>query len=215
MASQRFTQWSGLSLALGGTGLVLHYVLHPLGENSQFIQSAIWIPAHVIGAVSWVLILAGTFGFYSQYSKALGRLGLVGFVLAFAGGVTRPGELLFLGSIAGPVIASQSPSLLDPGGALYLPLLISVGFATFVYGVGYLLMAIRILPAQVVPPWSTWLVILSILLALATIGAYAAGAGVFIVGSVAGIIFSMGLFGWGYSLWSNWKPESSGTAVSA
>jgi len=185
----------------------VHYLIHPLGENSQYILEPIWIPAHLVGVIAWVLIVVGTFGFYGEHSGRLGRLGATGFVLAFVGGVTRPGELLFLGSIAGPLIASQSPTLLDPGGVLYLPLLLAVGTATLVYGVGYLLIGIPVLRARLVPSWSAWLVIGSIFLALVTIVAYALGAGVFLVGSVAGIIFSVGLVGWGYALWSGWKPE--------
>jgi hypothetical protein len=189
---------------------MLHYLVHPLGENSQYIQGRAWIPAHLIGFVAWVFILFGTFGFYNHFSKDLGRLGALGFVLAFVGGVTRPGELLFLGSIVGPLIASQpsSAAMLDPGGVLYLPLVLAVGTATLVYGVGYLLIGIRVLRARLVPAWSAWLVIGSISLALVTLVAYALSAGVFLVGSVAGVIFSGGLVGWGRALWSGWKPET-------
>lgn len=202
MASQGAHRRSGLALASGGLILVLHYLLHPLGENSQFIQEWIWIPAHVIGAAAWVLIVFGTFGFYHQHSKELGRAGAIGFVLAIVGGVTRPGELLFLGSIAGPLIASQSPAMLDPAGVLYLPLLLAVGMATGLYGIGYLLIALPVLRNRIVPVGWTGLVIFSISLAFVTLVAYAFGAGVFALGSVAGVIFSFGLFGWGYSLWT-------------
>ncbi len=160
----------------------------------------------MIGAVAWIFIVFGTFGFYNQYSRTLGNLGKLGYILAILGGVMRPGELIFLGSIAGPIIASQTPALLDPGGALYLPLLLAVGIATFVYGIGYLLIAIPVLRAQVVPKGWTWLVVFSILLAIVTLVAYVLGAGVFALGTVAGVIFSFGLTGWGYSLWSGWTP---------
>ncbi|HZY47030.1 MAG TPA: hypothetical protein VFE96_04460 [Candidatus Bathyarchaeia archaeon] len=208
MAKQGTGSSSGLALAIGGLTLVIHYLIHPLGENSVYIKQWIWIPAHLIGAAAWILILAGTFGFYNQYGKTLGRLGSIGFVLALIGGSTRPGELLFLGAIAGPLIASQTPAMIDPGGVLYMPLLLAVGVATAIYGVGYLLIAIPVLRAQVVPKGWTWLVIFSILLAIVTLTAYALGAGVFALGSVAGVIFSFGLVGWGYSLWSGWKPEA-------
>jgi hypothetical protein len=209
MTGQGTGHWSGLALAIGGLALVVHYLTHPLGENSQYISLWIWVPAHLIGAAAWVLILFGMFGFYGQYSKTLGRLGSIGFILAFVGGSTRPGELLFLGSLAGPLIASQSPQMIDPGGSLYLPLLLAVGVATAVYGVGFLLIAIPVLRAEVVPKGWTWLVIFSILLAIVTLAAYVLGAGVFALGSVAGVIFSFGLVGWGYSLWSGWKPANS------
>jgi hypothetical protein len=187
---------------LGGALLAIHYLTHPLGETPQFILSGIWEPAHFIGAVAWVLILLGTAGFYSQYSGKLGRLGAVGFLLAFVGGVNRPGELLVVGTIIGPLIAAQAPSLLDVGGSLYGPLLLTVGLITVIYGVGFFLLAIAalrsaILPrTPIVPRLSLWMVILAVPLAL---GFFV----LFVVGSIAGLIFSLGLIGWGYGLQLN------------
>jgi hypothetical protein len=202
MALQSLARWSGPTLMLGGALLAIHYLTHPLGETPQFILSGIWEPAHFIGAVAWVLILLGTAGFYSQYSGKLGRLGSVGFLLAFVGGVNRPGELLVVGTIIGPLIAAQAPSLLDVGGSLYGPLLLTVGLITVIYGVGFFLLAIAalrsaILPrTPIVPRLSLWMVILAVPLAL---GFFV----LFVVGSIAGLIFSLGLTGWGYGLQLN------------
>jgi len=187
---------------LGGLLLAIHYLTHPLGETPQFIQSDIWAPAHFVGAVAWVLILLGSAGFYSQYSGKLGRLGSAGFLLAFIGGVNRPGELLVVGTVIGPLIAEQAPSLLDSGGSLYGPLLLTVGLITLIYGLGFFLLAIAtlrsaILPrAPIVPRLSLWMVILAVPLAL---GFFV----FFVIGSIAGLIFSLGLTGWGYGLWLN------------
>ncbi|OLD77915.1 hypothetical protein AUF62_03675 [archaeon 13_1_20CM_52_20] len=202
MALQNLARWSGPTLMLGGLLLAIHYLTHPLGETPQFIRSAIWAPAHFIGAVAWVLILLGSAGFYSQYSGKLGRLGLAGFLLAFIGGANRPGELLVVGTVIGPVIATQAPSLLDPAGALYGPLLLTVGLITLTYGLGFFLLAIATLRSAIVPRTpivprlSIWMVILAIPLAL---GFFI----FFIIGSIAGLIFSLGLIGWGYGLWLN------------
>jgi hypothetical protein len=157
---------------------------------------------HFIGAVAWVLILLGSAGFYSQYSSKLGRLGLAGFLLAFVGGANRPGELLVVGTIIGPLIAAQAPSLLDVGGSLYGPLLLTVGLITVIYGIGFFLLAIATLRSAIfprtaiVPRLSLWMVILAVPLAL---GFFA----LFVIGSIAGLIFSLGLIGWGYGLWLN------------
>lgn len=198
--NQRFTHWSGLALFLGGILLGVHYLIHPLGESSQYILTGIWVPAHLIGALAWVLILIGSFGFYAQYSRELGRLGSFGFILAFVGGVLRPGELLFLGSIAGPLIATQAAAMLDPGGILYFPLLLTVGLTTAIYGLGYLLLAIATLRAALVPSWAVWSIIIAVPLAL---GIFL----LFVIGTIAGIIFSLGLFGWGHALWSGEKSQ--------
>jgi dipeptide/tripeptide permease len=202
MALQSLARWSGPTLMLGGLLLAIHYLTHPLGETPQYILSGIWEPTHFIGAVAWVLILVGTAGFYSQYSGKLGRLGSVGFLLAFVGGANRPGELLVVGTVIGPLIAAQAPSLLDVGGSLYGPLLLTVGLITVIYGVGFFLLAVAalrsaILPrTPIVPRLSLWMVILAVPLAL---GFFV----LFVVGSIAGLIFSLGLIGWGYGLQLN------------
>ncbi|TMH95772.1 hypothetical protein E6H37_04695 [Candidatus Bathyarchaeota archaeon] len=200
MGVQNLARWSGPTLMIGGLLLAIHYLTHPLGETPQFILSDIWAPVHFVGAVAWVLILLGLVGFYSQYSGKLGHLGSVGFLLAFVGGANRPGELLVVGTVIGPLIAAQAPSLLDVGGSLYGPLLLTVGLITVVYTLGFLLLAIAtvrsaIIPrTALVPRLSLWMVILAVPLAL---GFFV----LFVIGSIAGLIFSLGLIGWGYGLW--------------
>src|SRR5256885_11987550 len=86
MALQNLARWSGPTLMLGGLLLAIHYLTHPLGETPQFIRSAIWAPAHFIGAVAWVLILLGSAGVFSPYPGKLGRFGVAGFLPPFLGG---------------------------------------------------------------------------------------------------------------------------------
>src|SRR2546427_10261475 len=106
MALQSLARWSGPTLMLGGLLLSIHYFTHPLGETPQFIRSAIWAPAHFIGAVAWVLILLGSAGFYSQYYGKVGRFGAGGLLLALIRGAYRPGELLVLGTGIGPPVGA-------------------------------------------------------------------------------------------------------------
>ncbi len=176
MAPQNLARWSGPTLMLGGLLLAIHYLTHPLGETPQFIQSAIWAPAHFVGAIAWVLILLGSAGFYSQYSGKLGRLGSAGFLLAFIGGANRPGELLVVGTVIGPLIATQTPS----------------GFGFFLLAIATIRSAI-IPRTAIVPRLSLWMIILAVPLAL---GFFV----LFIIGTIAGLIFSLGLIGWGYGL---------------
>ncbi len=196
MGVQNLAHWSGPTLMLGGLLLAIHYLTHPLGETPPFILTSSWVPVHFIGAVAWVLILLGSAGFYSQYSGRLGYLGLAGFLLAFIGGANRPGELLVVGTVIGPLIAAQTPYLLDTGGYLYGPLLLTVGLITVIYGIGFFLLAIATLRAAIVPRLSLWMVILAVPLALGFFF-------LFVIGSIAGLIFSLGLVGWGYGLWLN------------
>ena len=200
MGGQNLAHWSGPTLMLGGLLLAIHYLTHPLGETPPYILANVWVPVHFIGAVAWVLILLGTAGFYSQYSGILGRLGSAGFLLAFIGGANRPGELLVVGSVIGPLIAAQTPSLLDTGGYLHDPLLLTVGLITVIYGLGFFLLAIATLRSAIVPRTaivphlSLWMVILAVPLALGFFF-------LFVIGSIAGLAFALGLVGWGYGLW--------------
>src|SRR5260370_20849556 len=199
---QNLAHWSGPTPMRGGMLLAIHYLTHPLGETPPVILASVWMPVHFIGAVAWVLILLGSAGFYSQYSSKLGYLGSAGFLLAFIGGANRPGELLVVGTVIGPLIAAQTPSLLDTRGYLYGPLLLTVGLITVIYGIGFFLLAIATLRAAIVPHtaivprMSLWMVILAVPLALGFFF-------FFVIGSIAGLIFSLGLVGWGYGLWLN------------
>src|SRR5207245_2417378 len=187
MGVQNLARWSGPTLMIGGLLLAIHYLTHPLGETPQFILSDIWAPVHFVGAVAWVLILLGLVGFYSKYSGRLGHLGSIGFLLAFIGGANRPGELLVVGTVIGPLIAAQTPSLLDTGGYLYSPLLLTVGLITVIYGLGFFLLAIATLRAAIiphtaiVPRLSLWMVILAVPIALGFFF-------LFVIGSIAGLI---------------------------
>jgi len=79
-------------------------------------------------------------------------------------------------------------------------LLLTVGLVTVIYGIGFFLLAIATLRAAIVPhtaivPYmSLWMVILAVPLALGFFF-------LFVIGSIAGLIFSLGLVGWGYGLW--------------
>jgi len=210
MGVQNLAHWSGPTLMLGGLLLAIHYLTHPLGETPQYILTNVWAPVHFIGSVAWVLILLGSAGFYSQYSGKLGHLGSAGFLLAFIGGANRPGELLVVGTVLGPLLAAQAPSLLDVGGSLYGPLLLTVGLITVIYGLGFFLLAIATLRSTIVPRTaivprlSLWMVILAVPSALGFFF-------LFVIGSIAGLIFSLGLVGWGYGLWLNEMSMRTGS----
>src|SRR2546428_9263851 len=99
MALQSLARWSGPTLMLGGLLLSIHYFTHPLGETPQFIRSAIWAPAHFIGAVAWVLILLGSAGVSSQYYGQARRFVSGGVLLAFLGAAYRRGGILVVGAL--------------------------------------------------------------------------------------------------------------------
>src|SRR3989442_6465926 len=113
MGVQNLAHWSGPTLMLGGLLLAIHYLTRPLGETSTFILTGVWVPVHFIGSVAWVLILLGSAGVYSQYSRRLSHVGSICLLLAFIGGANKSGVLMVVCTVISPLIAAQTTSLLD------------------------------------------------------------------------------------------------------
>ena len=106
-------RWSGLALVGGGLLLAVATALHPTRETTATILQAEvrLVAAHVLFTLSSVLILLGLPGLYGVESVRTGRLGLVGFLLAFMGTtlVAVSGNFGFLA----PVLAAESPATID------------------------------------------------------------------------------------------------------
>jgi hypothetical protein len=128
-------RWSGLALVAGGLLLAVATTLHPSRETTATILQAEvrLVAAHVLFTLSSLLILLGLPGLYATASTRMGRLGLVGFLLAFLGTtlVAVSGNFGFLA----PVLAAESPATIDAIN-LYPPVvaLNGVAFAGFVVG---------------------------------------------------------------------------------
>src|SRR5918995_5133665 len=80
-------RWSGLALVAGGLLLVVATALHPSRETpATILQAEVrLVAAHVLFTLSSLLVLLGLPGLYGAKSVWMGRLGLVGFLLAFLG----------------------------------------------------------------------------------------------------------------------------------
>jgi len=128
-------RWSGLALAAGGLVLAVATVLHPSRETpATILQAEVrLVAAHALSTLSYLLVLLGLPALYGAASVGMGRLGLVGFLLAFLGTmlVAVSGNFGFLA----PVLAAESPETIDainrypPEAALN-----GVAFAGFVVG---------------------------------------------------------------------------------
>jgi MFS family permease len=128
-------RWSGLALIMGGVLMVVATVLHPSQETPAAILEAEvrLVAAHALLTLSYLLVLLGLPALYGAASVRMGRLGLVGFLLAFLGTmlIAVSGNFGFLA----PVLAAQSPATIDainrypPEGALN-----AVAFGGFVVG---------------------------------------------------------------------------------
>ena len=96
-------------------------------------------------------MLLGLPGLYAGQRRGMGRLGLVGLLTAFSGTylIAVTGNFGFLA----PVLAKQSPAVLDSIGQ-YLPVLIINGLAASFFMIGYLLFGVAMIRTATLPRWS-------------------------------------------------------------
>ena len=150
-------RWSGLALVAGGLLLAVATVLHPSRETpATILQAEVrLVAAHVLFTLSSLLVLLGLPGLYWTESARMGRLGLVGFLLAFMGTtlVAVSGNFGFLA----PVLAADSPATIDAINR-YPPevALDAVAFSGFV--VGFVLFGIAMIKTATLPRFSGLLV---------------------------------------------------------
>lgn len=144
-----------VSIAAGGL-IAVHQVVGVLTAR----QSATDLPHalnNVLGLVALVLLLLALVGLYARQWEATGGLGLVGFLLAFAGTTLVAGDWWFE-AFVGPVLADAAPALLErpPGGWL-----LTGGATTFTaFAIGWALFGIASLRARVFPrPASVLLIV--------------------------------------------------------
>jgi hypothetical protein len=83
----RLFRWSGMALVAAGVLMVVATLLHPSRETAPTIVATEprLIAAHVAYTLAWLLVLLGLPGLYAAQRGGMGRLGLVGFLTAFAG----------------------------------------------------------------------------------------------------------------------------------
>jgi hypothetical protein len=199
-------RWSGLALVAGGLLLAVATVLHPSRETTATILQAEvrLVAAHALFTLSYLLVLLGLPGLYGAESVRMGRLGLVGFLVAFMGTtlVAVSGNFGFLA----PVLAARSPATIDAINS-YPPevALDAVAFGGFV--VGFILFGMAMAKTATLPRFSGLLVavgaaiqVLGFALAQTVLSALWSFA---ILGSVA---LGAGLAWPGYQLWQ--KPAS-------
>ncbi len=207
MSTAKVIRWGGLALMLGGIGFAVHLITHPPGETAPYAFYALWVPSHLLGGIASLLIALGLVGLYLRQSENVGVLGLIGFVLAYAGTTLAAGALIFLSVGLIPFLAFRGmDSLVDPKGPLLssTPMHLATGLPALSLVLGLLILAIVTLRARVLPHWGAWLIIFTIPLAIVGsvlilfIGTSWQG----LIQSILGVLLGLGLVAWGWALWS-------------
>ena len=191
----RLVRWAGVANLLAGVTLIIHALLHPQGTSAAATQESLWLPAHVIGYIGFILGMFGIVGLLAGQIGALKSGGVAGFAMAFAGQTITAG-IVFFDSFVAPVLGRDAPSLLDTQGPLFGgPVGIVVIIGGLLVTIGYITFGIATMRAGVLPRWGALLVVLGSWFGLVAAFSHIA----FVVGAV---IFGIGNVWLGYGLWS-------------
>ncbi len=173
MATRKLIRWSAIAWLLSALTGIVSIVLVPSDYAENAVFSSLWTPIHAVLTISYMLFLFGLIGFYLVQADKAGRLGSIGFVLAFFGALMVTAQIVVATWIL-PVIASQPDvpktafEMLDPAGPL--PAFSLVTFAAyFPLGIGLILMGVASMRAGVLPRWAGLLLIIGTVLEFAVL----------------------------------------------
>ena len=185
MSSSSLIRLAGLAALSSGVLSVIGDLLSLLVdlENPVSATTSSYTIVYFLYLLSTALVLLGLVGLYTSQSRAVGILGLVGFLVAFLGTVMLVGGLWFELFVT-PNLAAQAPVLVEAD-------LGSLGFTlTFFLGaVGWVLFGVATLRANVYPRWAAVLLIVG-------------GVIFFLPVPLRGIIFSVSVASLGFMLFT-------------
>ncbi|MDP9494183.1 MAG: hypothetical protein M3P87_02990 [Actinomycetota bacterium] len=197
-------RWSGMVLAFGGLLLVVATALHPSQETPVTILETELrlVASHAVSVISYVLVLLGLPALYVAESQHVGRLGLIGFLVAFIGTA-----LLAISSMFGffaPVLAAEAPATIDAI-SVYPPVVVFNGLAASGFMAGFVILGIAVARSKVFTRWSgifmtvgAPLHLVGFAIALLTSPAF------WFMAILGGLLLGSGLAGCGYRMWA--KP---------
>lgn len=150
MPYSSLVRWSGFAAMVAGVLLLIAELLEllPAFDNLPFSELAltgIFTLQLTLYLVGLILLAVGLAGLYAHQAETAGPLGLVGFLVAFAGTVLFTG-FFWANIFVAPALAHGAPEFLDQGGRF-------PGFrlSLLIYAVGWLLFGLASLKARVHP----------------------------------------------------------------
>lgn len=151
MYSSDLIRWSGLAAILGGTLLLISDLLSLTvfsGDPVEIVTTSAYLIDGGTRLLAGVLLLLGLVGLYARQSEASGALGLVAFLVAFAGTTLILGTW-WTNTFVAPSLATEAPAFLEAGPTGVLGLGFTLSFA--LAAVGWLLFGLVSLRAQIYP----------------------------------------------------------------
>ena len=149
--SSPFTARQAGLIAIAAAGLILtsqiSQLVLPMLIKESFWYATQWLRLGLALTAMFFLLLAAT-GLYAKQAHAIGRLGLVGYLLASLGTVLVAGDWWYEGFI-GPVLREQAPALLAtaPSGTILIGAALTFGS----FAAGWAIFGLASLRAGVFP----------------------------------------------------------------
>ena len=151
MRSSDLIRWSGLAAILGAALLLISDFLSLTvlsGDPAEIVTTGAYLADGVTRVLAGILLLVGLVGLYARQSEASGTLGLVAFLVAFAGTALILGTW-WTNAFVAPVLAQEDSRLLETGPTGVMSVAFTLSFA--LAAVGWLLFGLVSLRAGVYP----------------------------------------------------------------
>jgi len=132
-------------------------------DLKQIAQTGTFFLQSLLTLLAGALLLAGMVGLYVGQSEAAGKLGVVGFVLAFFGAVLVEGDF-YANTLITPLVAREAPGFLDNPLSGFLQVWLPFSFTLL--GLSWLTLAVATLRARVYPRGASWLLLVGALMTL-------------------------------------------------
>lgn len=207
MSSRILFRIGAVGLVVSGASLALGLILHPVPPFSESIASSRWAVSHLFWWIGSLAAIAGLAGLYVRRREKLGLLGFVGITLSVIGLVVIASAMYFEAFIA-PSVAAGAPELFDayPAGGGWEGFLAGVLASGALFGVGFLLLGLKLFRARAMPRWAV---------VLAVLGGVPFAVNFLLprpIAILAVSVFGVGLLGLGHALWTSVKrPGASRT----
>jgi len=198
MSPQALCRWAAVALAVSGVSLAVGLILHPMPPYSASVATSQWAISHLFWWIGGLAGMAGVLGLYLDQRQHVGTLGFVGAGLATIGLALITSAMYFEAFIV-PSVATRAPELFEsfPAGGGWEGFLAGVLASGALFGVGFLLLAITMFRAGMMPRMA---------IVLAVLGGVPFAVNFLLprpVAILAVIAFTVGLLWLAYALWKS------------
>ena len=171
MSPSRLLRMSGLALVLAAAMFAIAEVLAfaillkagAAYDLKQIAQSSTFVLQSFLTLIAGALLLGGMVGLYVRQCEAAGKLGVIGFVMAFFGTVLVEGDF-YANTLVTPLVAQEAPAFLDNPLSGFLQVWLPFDFTVLAFS--WLILAVATVRARVYPRAAAWFLLVSTLVAL-------------------------------------------------